>query len=200
MVGSACFVIGSVPAYLDAVGGLVRRRHLLRRVDLLHLGVVLPARAGAEPGDDRRRRGHPARAGAACGCWAWLPARPQLAGRRHPVPRHAVLQHQHLRGPDPQRHRRRVRPLRLAPRPVRVGAVPRRQHLRHPRRLGRFLRSDPASLPWRIAWINMLGSVLFMASALASYVLPSDRRGGRHPDLRRRHPARRRRASSSAPP
>ena len=28
-------------------------------------------------------------------------------------------------------------------------------------------------MPWRIAWVNMLGSVLFMASALASYVLPS---------------------------
>jgi hypothetical protein len=28
-------------------------------------------------------------------------------------------------------------------------------------------------LPRRIAWLNMLGSILFMASALASYVLPS---------------------------
>jgi hypothetical protein len=27
-------------------------------------------------------------------------------------------------------------------------------------------------MPWRIAWLNMLGSMLFMASALASYVLP----------------------------
>ena len=38
---------------------------------------------------------------------------------------------------------------------------------------GRFLAVDVGSLPWRIAWVNMLGSVLFMASALASYVLPS---------------------------
>ena len=38
---------------------------------------------------------------------------------------------------------------------------------------GRWLRWDPASLPWRIGWVNMLGSVLFMASALASYVLPT---------------------------
>jgi hypothetical protein len=28
-------------------------------------------------------------------------------------------------------------------------------------------------LPWWIAWLNMLGSVAFMASAIASYVLPS---------------------------
>ena len=31
MVGSACFVLGSVQAYAEAVGGLGRRRHLLRR-------------------------------------------------------------------------------------------------------------------------------------------------------------------------
>ena len=37
----------------------------------------------------------------------------------------------------------------------------------------RFLSVQPRSVPWRIAWLNMLGSVLFMASALASYVLPS---------------------------
>ncbi|HKH15259.1 MAG TPA: hypothetical protein VKA47_11455 [Solirubrobacterales bacterium] len=28
-------------------------------------------------------------------------------------------------------------------------------------------------LPWWIAWLNMLGSVAFMASAIANYVLPS---------------------------
>ena len=39
--------------------------------------------------------------------------------------------------------------------------------------LGRFLSYRPRSLPWRIAWLNMIGSVFFMASALASYVLPS---------------------------
>jgi hypothetical protein len=40
--------------------------------------------------------------------------------------------------------------------------------------LGRAaLRWAPGSLPWRIAWLNMVGSILFMASALASYVLPS---------------------------
>ncbi len=29
------------------------------------------------------------------------------------------------------------------------------------------------ALPWWIAWLNMLGSVAFMASAVASFVLPS---------------------------
>ena len=36
-----------------------------------------------------------------------------------------------------------------------------------------FLSIRPRSLPWWIAWLNMIGSVLFMWSALASYVVPS---------------------------
>jgi cadmium resistance protein CadD (predicted permease) len=39
--------------------------------------------------------------------------------------------------------------------------------------LGRFLSFRPRSLPWHIAWLNMIGSILFMFSALASYVLPT---------------------------
>lgn len=39
--------------------------------------------------------------------------------------------------------------------------------------LGHFWRLRPRSLPWQIAWINMAGSIFFMASALASFILPS---------------------------
>ena len=39
--------------------------------------------------------------------------------------------------------------------------------------LGSFWSLRPRSLPWQIAWFNMVGSILFMASALASFVLPS---------------------------
>lgn len=39
--------------------------------------------------------------------------------------------------------------------------------------VGRFLSFQPRSYAWRIAWLNMIGSILFMASAFASYVLPS---------------------------
>jgi hypothetical protein len=39
--------------------------------------------------------------------------------------------------------------------------------------IGRFLSFRPGNLPWWIAWLNMIGSILFMASALASYVLPT---------------------------
>jgi hypothetical protein len=38
--------------------------------------------------------------------------------------------------------------------------------------IGRFLSLRARSLPWWIVWLNMIGSILFMASALASYVLP----------------------------
>ena len=38
---------------------------------------------------------------------------------------------------------------------------------------GRFLSFQPRSFPWLIAWLNMIGSILFMFSALASYVLPT---------------------------
>jgi ABC-type multidrug transport system permease subunit len=38
--------------------------------------------------------------------------------------------------------------------------------------LGRFFSFRPRSVPWWIAWLNMIGSILFMASALASFVLP----------------------------
>ena len=39
--------------------------------------------------------------------------------------------------------------------------------------LGRFFSFQPRSFPWHIAWLNMIGSILFMFSALASYVLPT---------------------------
>lgn len=38
--------------------------------------------------------------------------------------------------------------------------------------LGRFLTWRPRSAFWRIAWLNMLGSIAFMASAVGAYVLP----------------------------
>jgi hypothetical protein len=39
--------------------------------------------------------------------------------------------------------------------------------------LGRILSIQVRSLSWWIAWLNMIGSVFFMGSALASYVLPT---------------------------
>jgi hypothetical protein len=39
--------------------------------------------------------------------------------------------------------------------------------------VGSFWSWRPHSVAWRIAWLNMIGSLLFMSSALASFVLPS---------------------------
>ena len=38
--------------------------------------------------------------------------------------------------------------------------------------LGRFWRWRPGDEGWRIAWLNMVGSVAFMVSAIGSYVIP----------------------------
>ena len=38
--------------------------------------------------------------------------------------------------------------------------------------LGPFLSWHPGSPFWRIAWLNMIGSIAFMASAIGAYVLP----------------------------
>ena len=39
--------------------------------------------------------------------------------------------------------------------------------------VGRFFSWRPRAAGWRIAWLNMIGSVAFMASAVGAYVLPS---------------------------
>ena len=52
---------------------------------------------------------------------------------------------------------------------------------------GRFLSFQPRSFPWLIAWLNMIGSILFMFSALASYVLPTTGEFINSQASRRRH-------------
>ena len=39
--------------------------------------------------------------------------------------------------------------------------------------VGRFFSWRPRVADWRIAWLNMIGSVAFMASAIGAYVLPT---------------------------
>src|SRR5215207_7553895 len=38
--------------------------------------------------------------------------------------------------------------------------------------VGRFWSFQPRSVPWQIAWLNMIGSILFMASASAAMCCP----------------------------
>ena len=57
---------------------------------------------------------------------------------------------------------------------------------------GRFLSLAPRSVDWWIAWVNMLGSILFMVSAVGSFDVPgtgellNERRVGRRHAVGRR--------------
>jgi hypothetical protein len=168
MVGSACFVVGSVPGYLDAVGGtadgvtfFVGSVFFTTASACQLLQAQTPALATASA--DTQHRPAPPR------WWAWQPGdRGWLAAvTQFPgtlffnISTAAALVHnatasfedQHVWRPDFFGST-----LFLVSSGYGVLAVkdlPRSQRL-----------------PVGIAWINMLGSVLFMASALAAYVLP----------------------------
>ncbi|HYN65487.1 MAG TPA: hypothetical protein VES93_01280 [Ornithinibacter sp.] len=172
MVGSACFVIGSVPAYLDAVGGWVDGTTYV--VGSLFFTTasflqLVQAQSPATTDVDRSSQHVPVRANR----WGWLPhdrnwlaAASQFPGTLFfNISTVAALTHNATAA---ESDRYVWRPdlfgsvLFLVASAYGILAVSRR-----------FLSLDPSSMPWRIAWVNMLGSVLFMASALASYVLPS---------------------------
>lgn len=171
MIGSACFVLGSVPAYIDAVGGTIdsvtyfvgslcftaasfaqlvqAQSSEMTGVDEQHQHVKAPVRFWARLPHDRN----------------WLAAVTQFPGTLFfNVSTLAALAHN---ATVQQENRRVWRPdfygsmLFLVASAFAILA------------LGRFLSYQPRFLPWRIAWLNMVGSVFFMASALASYVLPS---------------------------
>ncbi len=172
MVGSACFVLGSVPAYLDAVGGwadgityFVGSIFFTSASYCQLVQAQSPATTGVDrAGQDRR---------VPANRWGWLPhdrnwlaAATQFPGTVFfNISTFAALTHNATAA---ESNRYVWRPdlygsvLFLVASAYGILAVSRR-----------FLSLDTASMPWQIAWVNMLGSVLFMASALASYVLPS---------------------------
>ncbi len=67
-VGSACFALGSVPGYASAVGATADSVTFFVGSLLFTAASLPPARAGADAGDDRRRRADPARAVPAASC------------------------------------------------------------------------------------------------------------------------------------
>jgi len=172
MVGSACFVLGSVPAYLDAVGswvdGITYVVGSLFFTTASYLQLV-QAQSPAATDVDRASQHMPVRA--RLGGWMphdrnWLAAATQLPGTLFfNISTVAALPH-NATAADADRYVWRPdlfgSVLFLVSSAYAVLAVS-----------SRFLSVQPRSVPWRIAWLNMLGSVLFMASALASYVLPS---------------------------
>jgi YrhK-like protein len=172
MVGSACFVLGSVPAYVnavdattDAVTFFVGSIFFTAASFAQLLQAQSPTMAGVDEAGQHTRA--PVR------LWsylphdrAWLAALTQFPGTLFfNVSTFAVLAHNVTAQEEDQNI---WRPdffgstLFLVASTFGILAVG-----------GRFLSIQLWSWPWRIAWINMVGSVFFMASALASYVLPS---------------------------
>ena len=171
MIGSACFVLGSVPSYIDAVGGTIDSvTYFVGSLFFTSASFaqLVQSQSPAMTGVDEQGQHVKARVR----FWArlphdrnWLAAVTQLPGTLlFNISTLAALVH----NTTVQQEDRRVwRPdfygstLFLIASAFAILA------------LGRFLSYQPRSLPWRIAWLNMVGSVFFMASALASYVLPS---------------------------
>jgi hypothetical protein len=170
-VGSACFVLGSVPAYANGVGGTVDAVTFFvgsiwfTSASLLQL---LQAQTPAMTAVDERTQG--TRSPLTVRAWlphdrGWLAAATQFPGTLFfNVSTFAALAHnasvrqqdQHVWRPDAYGSTLFLVASAFAL--AALGSVPR----------GRLR-------PWlaAIGWANMVGSVLFMASALASFVLPS---------------------------
>jgi hypothetical protein len=172
MGGSACFVVGSVPAYLSATGGQVDGiTYVVGSVFFTSAAwcqLVQAQTPGTTAVDEATQR-EPVTArpfGWRPHDRAWLAAVAQLAGTVFfNVSTTAALTHN---ATAVESDRYVWRPdvygsvLFLVSSTFAVLAVS-----------DRLLSIEVESPAWRIAWVNMLGSVLFMASALASYVVPS---------------------------
>jgi hypothetical protein len=170
-VGSACFVVGSVPAYANAVGATPDSvtyfvgSILFTSASFLQLvQAQTPAMTGVDGTTQHVR--------APLTLWAWLPhdrawlaAATQFPGTVFfNVSTLAALAHN---ATAQQQDRHVWRPdmygstLFLVASAYALLAVRSMSH------------GSPRTWAWVIAWINMTGSVFFMASALGSFVLPS---------------------------
>ena len=170
IIGSALFALGSVPAYLNAVGATVDSvTYFVGSIffTAASFAQLMQAQTPAmtEVDSDRQHQRAPIRFRA----WLphdrnWLAAITQFPGTVFfNISTLAALVHN---ATVKQEDRRIWRPdfygstLFLVASVFAILAI------------GRFLSFRPRSFPWWIAWLNMIGSILFMASALASYVLP----------------------------
>jgi hypothetical protein len=184
MVGSACFVLGSVPAYLNAVGGTVDGvTYFVGSIffTCASFAQLAQAQSPAMTSVDATGQHRPA----PLHLYGWLPhdrnwlaAATQFPGTIFfNVSTLAALTHN---ANAAQEDRYVWRPdlygstLFLVSSAFAVlavsGEAPRGEAGAGARG---GARRGARSTPWRIAWLNMVGSILFMASALASYVLPA---------------------------
>jgi hypothetical protein len=168
--GSAAFVLGSVPAYATAVGGSADGiTYFVGSILFTSASAaqLVQAQSPAMTTVDEAHQHEPA----PIALWAWLPhdrnwlaATTQLPGTVFfNISTFVALAHnlttkqenQHVWRPDIYGST-----LFLVASTFAVLALG-----------GRFLGIQ-RSWPWRIAWLNMIGSIFFMVSAVASFVLP----------------------------
>ena len=196
MVGSACFALGPA-ARLSRLGRLSSRRdHVLRRVDLLHQRRALPVHRGrrrsASLGKDRHRTAS-ASLGVETRRIDWWAAAVQLVGTLFFNVTTFAAMHTDL-----DRHRRRSRSIWT---PDALGSICFlvASWLAYAEVGHRLISWLPHLRSWRIAALNLVGSVAFGVSAVA-VVHPADD-GRARKRLARRTSARSsaRSASSSAP-
>jgi len=171
MIGSACFVLGSVPAFVNAVGGrLDGVTYFVGSVFFTSASYcqLVQAQSPGTTGVDSTGQDVPVPVHR----WGWLPhdrgwmtAATQFPGTLFfNISTFAAVVHNATAAESD----------RYVWRPDFFGSVLFLVASTYGiLALGRFLTWDPSSVPWRIGWVNMLGSVLFMASAVASYVLPT---------------------------
>ena len=166
MAGSACFVAGSVPAYVNAVGGWVDGvTYFVGSIFFTSASyaqlVQSQSPAMVDVDDVQQHRRAPVR------LWAWLPhdagwwaAVTQFPGTVffNSSTFAALADYATVH----ETNRQVWRPDIYGSTLFLVASV-----------FGILAVRGAGSLPRRMAWLNMVGSILFMASALASYVLPT---------------------------
>jgi hypothetical protein len=171
MLGSTCFLVGSVPWYAEAVGGSVDGFTYFVGSLLFTgaaFGQLVQAQSPAMTGVDERQQNEAAPV--ALRGWLprdhnWLAAATQFAGTLFFNASTFAQLAQNLTAKEEDQHV--WRPdffgsiLFLVASTLGIIAVG-----------GSFFRVQH-SQPWRIAWLNMIGSIFFMASAITGFVLPS---------------------------
>jgi hypothetical protein len=171
IIGSALFVLGSVPAYVNAVGAVADSvTYFIGSIffTAASFAQLVQSQTPAMTEVDAESQDRAAR----LRFWAWLPSdRNWLAAiTQFPgtlffnISTLAALAHN---ATVQQEDHRIWRPDLYGSTLFLVASV------FAILALGRLLTFRPRFLPWWIAWLNMIGSILFMASALASYILPT---------------------------
>jgi hypothetical protein len=172
IVGSACFVLGSVPAYVRAVGATIDGvTYFVGSLffTAASFSQLVQAQSPTMTGVDGRQQHR--RAPVRLWAWLnhdrnWLAAATQFPGTLFfNISTLAALAH-NATAREEDKHV--WRPDFFGSTLFLVASVFGILALG-----GGFLCIRARSLPWWIAWLNMLGSVLFMWSAIASYIVPS---------------------------